>query len=211
MLKAEDRFSLARVLEMARGSFLDARVPTSARTSARALGTEERESFGGNYSTVKSAQRLSATLSIRPRGRVQIVDMWLGSILVCEDIRAGFAKLHTFGKIIKGMDTANSQAEADRVFAKAKAARNKADKCVYENLRPDSKWEKIFQAKGVHKPVGTGNVTTNDELLISVRAVLDPRARSLAGFVDRIDPFAHRTFQSEFAARLKNLPGWRLQ
>ena len=57
----------------------------------------------------------------------------------------------SFEGIIKGMDTANSEAEADRVFAKAKAARNKADKCVYENLRPDSKWEKIFQAEGVHK------------------------------------------------------------
>jgi hypothetical protein len=57
----------------------------------------------------------------------------------------------SFEGIIKGMDMANSQAEADRVFAKAKAARNKADKCVYENLRPDSKWEKIFQGKGVHK------------------------------------------------------------
>ena len=33
------------------------------------------ESYGGGYSTVKSAQRLSATLSIRPRGRVQIIDM----------------------------------------------------------------------------------------------------------------------------------------
>jgi hypothetical protein len=36
----------------------------------------------GNYSTVKSARRLRATLSIRPRGRVQIIDMFLGSILV---------------------------------------------------------------------------------------------------------------------------------
>ena len=26
------------------------------------------------------------------------------------------------------------------------------------------------------KPVGTGNVTSNDELLLSIRAVLDPRA-----------------------------------
>jgi hypothetical protein len=38
-----------------------------------------------NYSTVKSAQRLSATLSIRPSGRVQIIDMLLGIILACED------------------------------------------------------------------------------------------------------------------------------
>jgi hypothetical protein len=34
-----------------------------------------------NYSTVNSAQRLSATLSIRPSGRVQIIDMLLGIIL----------------------------------------------------------------------------------------------------------------------------------
>ena len=29
----------------------------------------------GNYSTVNSAQRLSATLSVRPSGRVQSIDM----------------------------------------------------------------------------------------------------------------------------------------
>ena len=44
---------------------------------------------------MKSAQRLSATLSIRPRGRVQIIDMGLGSILVCEDIRTSSANLQT--------------------------------------------------------------------------------------------------------------------
>ena len=38
-----------------------------------------------NYSTVNSAQRLSATLSIRPSGRVQTIDMLLGIILACED------------------------------------------------------------------------------------------------------------------------------
>ena len=38
-----------------------------------------------NYSTVNSAQRLSATLSMRPRGRVQIIDMLPGIILACED------------------------------------------------------------------------------------------------------------------------------
>ena len=45
---------------------------------------KERQSYGdgkggklpsGSYSTVKSAQRLSATSSIRPRGRVQTIDM----------------------------------------------------------------------------------------------------------------------------------------
>ena len=40
-----------------------------------AAETERRGSYSGNYSTVNSAQRLSATLSIRPSGRVQIIDM----------------------------------------------------------------------------------------------------------------------------------------
>ena len=72
MLKVQSQFSLGqRVLEMSLGSFLD----TSAPTSARAFGVERRESFGGNYSTVKSSPRLSATSSMRPKGRVQIVDM----------------------------------------------------------------------------------------------------------------------------------------
>ena len=57
----------------------------------------------------------------------------------------------SFESIIRGMDTANSQAEADRVLAKAKAARDKADKCVYDNLRPDPKWERIYDARGVRK------------------------------------------------------------
>ena len=39
------------------------------------LKAKRRESYGGDYSTVNSAQRVSATLSIRPRGRVQIIDM----------------------------------------------------------------------------------------------------------------------------------------
>ena len=50
-------------------------IQTGARTSARAFGTEKERNYSGNYSTVKSAQRLSATLSIRPSGRVQIIDM----------------------------------------------------------------------------------------------------------------------------------------
>ena len=63
-----------RLLDMGRRS-LWIRIPTSAKSSARALGTERRESYGGNYSTVKSAQRESATLSIiRPNGRVQIIN-----------------------------------------------------------------------------------------------------------------------------------------
>jgi hypothetical protein len=53
---------------------------------ARALGEPKGgRATGGNYSTVKSARRVSATLSIRPRGRVQIIDMLLGIILACED------------------------------------------------------------------------------------------------------------------------------
>jgi hypothetical protein len=51
-----------------------------------------------NYSTVNSAQRLSATLSIRPRGRVQIIDMLPGIILACEDIRVGTANLQLCAK-----------------------------------------------------------------------------------------------------------------
>jgi hypothetical protein len=64
------------ILEMGRKSvFLHARVPKSARTGARASGTKRGKATVDNYSTVKSAQRLSATLSIRPSGRVQIIDM----------------------------------------------------------------------------------------------------------------------------------------
>ena len=55
----------------------------------------------------------------------------------------------------------------------------------------------------------TGDVTADDELLLHVRAMLDPRARSLAGFVDGTDPFAHDAFQAEFTHGLKDLPGWR--
>ena len=45
-----------------------------ARELGPALGRKGGESCGGDYSTVKSAQRLSATLSIRPSGRLQIID-----------------------------------------------------------------------------------------------------------------------------------------
>jgi hypothetical protein len=66
--------------KLGRRSFRDT-APTGARTSARSFGdVKEGKATGGNYSTVKSAQRLSATLSIRPRGRVQIIDMWSGGI-----------------------------------------------------------------------------------------------------------------------------------
>jgi hypothetical protein len=50
----------------------------------------------GNYSTVKSALRLSATLSIRPSGRVQSIDMFWGSILVSKDITSGLSELASF-------------------------------------------------------------------------------------------------------------------
>jgi hypothetical protein len=55
---------------------------TLHKAEAGLSGDLKGESYGGNYSTVKSARRLSATLSIRPRGRVQIIDMFRGSILV---------------------------------------------------------------------------------------------------------------------------------
>ena len=48
--------------------------PSQREFAPGTLGPKEEKS-GGDYSTVKSAQRLSATLSIRPRGRVQIIDM----------------------------------------------------------------------------------------------------------------------------------------
>ena len=41
----------------------------------RFWGRKGGESYGGNYSTVKNAERLSATLSIRPSGRLQIIDV----------------------------------------------------------------------------------------------------------------------------------------
>jgi len=40
----------------------------------REFNSKGGKATGGNYSTVKSAQRLSATSSIRPNGRVQIID-----------------------------------------------------------------------------------------------------------------------------------------
>jgi hypothetical protein len=55
--------------------FSGCRNPASASSRRGTVGTERRESYGGDYSTVNNAQRLSATLSIRPRGRVQIIDM----------------------------------------------------------------------------------------------------------------------------------------
>jgi hypothetical protein len=62
---------------------------------------EEGKSYrSGSYSTVNSAQRLSATLSIRSRGRVQIIDMLLGIILACEDIRTRSANLQICAKIL---------------------------------------------------------------------------------------------------------------
>jgi hypothetical protein len=44
--------------------------------AARALGNRKGgKATGGNYSTVKIAQRVSATLSIRPSGRKQVIDV----------------------------------------------------------------------------------------------------------------------------------------
>jgi hypothetical protein len=89
-----------RVLDMGRTSF-GIRVAMSATTAPRASGLKkEKENYGGNYSTVKSAQRLSATLSIRPRGRINIIDVSLGSILVCKDIRLGPPNLQLCAKVL---------------------------------------------------------------------------------------------------------------
>jgi hypothetical protein len=61
---------------MGRRSFLDAGSQQAARISAKGLGTKKGgKATVGNYSTVKSAQRLSATLSIRPSGRMEVIDM----------------------------------------------------------------------------------------------------------------------------------------
>ena len=60
------------------------------------------------------------------------------------------------------------------------------------------------------EPLCSGNVSTDDELLLQVRAELDPRAGSLAWFVGGTDPFAYNAFQAELAHRLKNLSRRRL-
>jgi hypothetical protein len=74
------------------------RVPQARERAPELRGPKGAKSTGGNYSTVKSAQRLSATLSIRPSGRVKIIDMRLGSILVSGVIRASPASLQIFRK-----------------------------------------------------------------------------------------------------------------
>jgi hypothetical protein len=51
------------------------RAPTSASRERQSFWTKEEAKLRGNYSIVKSAQRLSVTQSIRPRGRLQIIDM----------------------------------------------------------------------------------------------------------------------------------------
>ena len=51
------------------------RGPSRRRNERQLLGRKGGKATSGNYSTVKSAQRFSATLSIRPSGRGQIIDM----------------------------------------------------------------------------------------------------------------------------------------
>jgi hypothetical protein len=76
----------AGIVLQSRGSiFIDGKeVLVIARRTLLGTGPRKREKSRQNlrralsvesYSTVKSAQRLSATLSIRPSGRVQIIDM----------------------------------------------------------------------------------------------------------------------------------------
>jgi hypothetical protein len=57
-----------------RVSSLDAG-PQSARVRAEEVRTERKEPTGGNYSTVKNAQRLSAISSIRLSGRISVIDI----------------------------------------------------------------------------------------------------------------------------------------
>ena len=56
------------------------------------------------------------------------------------------------------------------------------------------------------EPMRTGNVPPLNELLVQVRAELDPSARSFAGFVAGIDPIPDDPFQTELAHRLQNIP-----
>ena len=52
----------------------------------------------------------------------------------------------------------------------------------------------------------SGDVTAYDELLLHVRAELDPCPGSLSRFVARTEPFADDAFQAELGHRLKHLP-----
>jgi hypothetical protein len=55
------------------------------------------------------------------------------------------------------------------------------------------------------KPLRSRNVTANDELLLSVRTVLDPCPRTFTRFVGRIDSLADNPFQVKLAHGLKNV------
>ena len=79
-----------------RRSFLDKRVQRARKRAPERWGPKGGKATVGNYSTVKSALRLSATLSIRPSGRVQSIDMFWGSILVSKDITSGLSELAHF-------------------------------------------------------------------------------------------------------------------
>ena len=52
----------------------------------------------------------------------------------------------------------------------------------------------------------SGDVTAYDELLLQVRAELDPCPGSLSRFVARTEPFADDAFQAELGHRLKHFP-----
>jgi hypothetical protein len=58
-----------------RVTYYAGRVPASASSRREGWDRKEERLRGGDYSTVKSAQRLSATLSILPGGREQIIVM----------------------------------------------------------------------------------------------------------------------------------------
>jgi hypothetical protein len=77
MLKAEGRFSLVAksIWKWVEGVFWTRRSQQAQELAPELWEPNGGEATGGNYSTVKSAQRLSATSSIiRPNERVQIID-----------------------------------------------------------------------------------------------------------------------------------------
>ena len=61
------------------------------------------------------------------------------------------------------------------------------------------------------EPACSRNVTADDELLLQVRAELDPGTRSGTRFVEGIDPFAHDALEAKLAHGLKNFARRRLQ
>ena len=78
MLKGNLHLMVANKLQFLYGYFW--MPPQKGRENWRPrLGTKAG-TFGGDYSTEHGAQRLSATSSIRRSRRVQMIELWVGSI-----------------------------------------------------------------------------------------------------------------------------------